>query len=234
MTLYGVQSKNPKDTETLPRREGDRLEPAQRPGRIQKTLKQFSVHVVGREGGLACSERRIQKTLKHVFPIQAAIPKYPQSPKNPKDTETHEGLRRGRRNRGLRLGAKNPKDTETRLIDSKTIFGLNDHDKPHRNKPERGKHLHLPWPGKRELKVHLNGKRPITEVKKSRGRGGEKKRESEEERIRRACVFEEKMLARGMGLDDLNYYTLPFHESEACETLDDEELCEELLEGARL
>ena len=42
------------------------------------------------------------------------------------------------------------------------------------------------------------------------------------------------MLARGMGLDDLNYYTLPFHESEACEILDDEELCEELLGGARL
>ena len=42
------------------------------------------------------------------------------------------------------------------------------------------------------------------------------------------------MLARGMSLDDLNYYTLPFHEDEACEVIGDEEMCEEFLEGARL
>ena len=65
-------------------------------------------------------------------------------------------------------------------------------------------------------------------------RSGEKREESEEERIRRACLFEEEMLARGMNLDDLNYYTLPFHEDEACEALGDEELCRRFLEGARL
>lgn len=71
-------------------------------------------------------------------------------------------------------------------------------------------------------------------LRRMKQRGREMRGESEEERIRRACLFEEEMLARGMSLDDLNYYTLPFHEDEACEALGDEELCRRFLEGARL
>ena len=77
----------------------------------------------------------------------------------------------------------------------------------------------------RSLLLRLRGAGPL---------GGERRRESEKERIRRACDFEKKMLARGMSLDDLNYYTLPFHESEACEALGSDELCEEFFEKARL
>ena len=69
-------------------------------------------------------------------------------------------------------------------------------------------------------------------VKRRAARREEEK--NKEERIKHACGFEERMLAHGMSLDDLNYYTLPFHESEACEALGDKELCEEFLEGARL
>ena len=75
---------------------------------------------------------------------------------------------------------KHGKKSRRLLVGSKMIFGLNDHDKPHGDKPERGKHVHLPWPGKRELKVYLNGKRPIVEVKKSRAA-----RRREEKRKRR-------------------------------------------------
>ena len=63
--------------------------------------------------------------------------------------------------------------------------------------------------------------------------GGERRKRSEEERIRRACDFERKWLAHGISLEELAYYSLPFHEDEACERLGDEELCEEFLRGAQ-
>ena len=63
--------------------------------------------------------------------------------------------------------------------------------------------------------------------------GGERRKRSEEERIRRACDFERKWLALGMSLEELAYYSLPFHEDKACERLGDEELCEEFLKGSR-
>ena len=40
-------------------------------------------------------------------------------------------------------------------------------------------------------------------------------------------------MSLGMSLEELAYYSLPFHEDEACERLGDEELCEEFLKGAR-
>ena len=63
--------------------------------------------------------------------------------------------------------------------------------------------------------------------------GGESRKRSEEERIRRGCDFERKWLAHGMSLEELGYYSLPFHEDEACERLGDEELGEGFLNGAR-
>ena len=66
------------------------------------------------------------------------------------------------------------------LLGDKVVFGLNDYEKPHGEKPERGRHIHLPLPGKWELKVYLNGRRPIIEVKESRAA-----RRREEKRKRR-------------------------------------------------
>ena len=57
------------------------------------------------------------------------------------------------------------------------------------------------------------------------------RRISEEERIKHTCEFEGKWLARGMNLEELAYYTLPFHQDEACEHLGDEELCKEFSQG---
>jgi len=63
--------------------------------------------------------------------------------------------------------------------------------------------------------------------------GGERRREGGEERIRRACEFERKWLGLGLSLEELAYYSLPFHEDEACERLGDEELYSEFLKDAR-
>ena len=54
------------------------------------------------------------------------------------------------------------------LVWSRLLLGLNDREKAHGRKPERGRHVHFYLPGGWELKVYLNGRWPIVTVKKTR------------------------------------------------------------------
>ena len=74
------------------------------------------------------------------------------------------------------------------LVRKHLLLGFNDKEKEHGpGKPERGRHIHIYIPlFKREIKIYLDGRRPLVKIVKSRAleRRARKKREHRNQRDR--------------------------------------------------